>query len=70
MNHCTETYDIVLPREQSQGRELFFKGTLNSELTEDIVMQAGSFLVATHQKEGWASHRQQDKPQHISGQAV
>lgn len=52
MNHGTETYDIVLPHEKPQSRKLFFKGTLNSELTEDIVIQAGSFSVATHQKEG------------------
>lgn len=52
MNHFTETYDIVLPHEQPQSRELCFKGTLNCKLTEDIVVQAASFLVATHQKEG------------------
>lgn len=50
-------------------KTLCFKGTWNNKLTEDTVMQTGSFLVATHQKQGWASHRQQDKPQHISGQA-
>ena len=52
MNHFTETDDIVLPHEQPQSRELCFKGTLNSKPTEDIVMQAGSFFVGTHQKEG------------------
>jgi len=52
MNHFTETYDIVLPHQQPHSRELRFEGTLNTKLTEDVVTQAGSFLVATHQKEG------------------
>lgn len=69
MNHFTETYDIVLPHEEPQSGELRWRGTLNSERTADAVTQAGWFSVATHQKEGSASHRQQEKAQHISGQA-
>lgn len=64
-----KTHGRAVAHEQPLRRKLCFQGLCKAAYT-DTATQAGSFVVATHQKEGWISHRWQDKPQHISDQTV